>query len=244
MSRASDEQHRQRRIRRKQPPPATQRPLAGPAGTGNAAPDVVCGKIVAVNLLAQEAHVAPINADVDPTDSSAWSDADSFGEPVCAWTQGLSAAAINNPAICIRVATDRYWMIYHPNWIGTAYDRFCAPTGQLSPQSPADCDDPSKPGICSTKYACCKFDGTCEDLNQSDCEAADGIYYGPEAPGQTDGLSCADLAGAGITCEPLGACCTPPFGGSGNCVHATSDGCAQLNGIFHAGQPCDEVTCP
>lgn len=243
MTRASDEQHRQRRITRTAAPPVTQRALAGPAGTGNAAPDIVCGKIVAINLEAQEAHVAPINADADPTDANVWSDAANFGDPVCAWTQGLSAAAVNNPAICIRVATDRYWMVFHPNLIGVDYSRFCVPDGQLSPEGTINCDPLTKPGICGTTYACCKFDGTCEDLNKADCEAADGVYYGPESPSLTDGLTCADLAGAEITCEPLGACCLPPFGGSGTCIHTTPEACDDLKGMFHAGQACDEVTC-
>lgn len=243
MTKATRAQVRQTRIARPLPAPPTQQVFSGPAGS-QAAPDIVLGKIVAINLMAQDAQVAPIKPGVDPTDAVAWADPENFDVPICAWTQGLSAAAIDNPAVCIRASSDRYWMIYHPNLIGTDYDRFCQPQGLLSPQALASCTEPDSPGICSTTYACCLPDGTCDDLNELDCMAAGGLYFGPESPDQDDGLTCDELAGVGIECDPVGACCQPPFGDGGHCVAATAEGCAEAGGIFHAATLCTEVTCP
>ena len=74
--------------------------------------------------------------------------------------------------------------------------------------------------------ACCYDDGTCDDLTESDCDAAEGTWQGA-------GTSCDD---EGVC---VGACCEP------DCVdNTTPDGCASDGGTFQGfGTTCDPNPC-
>lgn len=118
--------------------------------------------------------------------------------------------------------------------------------------------------------ACCKPDGTCDELTAAECSAAGGVYQGNNSTcgqvtcPQPSGACCidgvclpltegdcliaeGDWLGAGTQCGPAfqcptGACCLP----DGSCMNdVTSADCALSGGTFQGvGSTCGSVSCP
>jgi hypothetical protein len=68
-----------------------------------------------------------------------------------------------------------------------------------------------------TTGACCLPDGTCQNLTQTACNSAQGVFQGANS-------NCATVP----ACPQPGACCLP----NGNCITANQQQCAQQNGVF------------
>ena len=80
--------------------------------------------------------------------------------------------------------------------------------------------------------ACCYDDGTCDDLTESDCDAAEGTWQGA-------GTSCAD-----DPCPAAGACCqAPETCEDTSCSILTEDACNESGGIY-AGDDTVCTECP
>lgn len=97
----------------------------------------------------------------------------------------------------------------------------CRPTGDwalAAVWSSLDCT----PGF----GACCKLDGTCEEMFQGDCEDVGGTYQG-------DGSDCADA-----DCPvPTGACCFS----NGFCLEMTEGDCSGAGGTYSGhGSVCED----
>ena len=81
-----------------------------------------------------------------------------------------------------------------------------------------------------TEGACCLQNGDCLDVDEADCLAQDGVWYGL-------GTDCATT-----DCpQPVGACCFE----DGSCDELTRDDCLAAGGDYTGdGYDCDEVDCP
>lgn len=77
--------------------------------------------------------------------------------------------------------------------------------------------------------ACCKTDGSCEEISQSSCSIASGVYQG------------ADTLCANVSCpQPSGACCFMPTG----CINLTAANCTGGGGSWSGpGSLCANVLC-
>lgn len=87
------------------------------------------------------------------------------------------------------------------------------------------------PDPCGTAIgACCRTDGTCDDVSQVVCDSLGGTYSG-------DGTDCAST-----TCDepdPFGACCL-----DSGCINTTADGCAANSGVYRGDDTmCEVDTC-
>ncbi|MFH0981167.1 MAG: hypothetical protein V2A79_06490 [Planctomycetota bacterium] len=88
---------------------------------------------------------------------------------------------------------------------------------------------------CLPQGACCKFGGTCEETSAAQCDElpwdwCQGVHC--------DWIDCPSL----VSCPPLGACCLP----SGDCQESVPESYCEttLDGAWHEGLACWEVTCP
>lgn len=119
--------------------------------------------------------------------------------------------------------------------------------------------------------ACCKSDGSCEELPQSACTGIGGLYQGDETlcanvscpqptgaccfmPSGCVNLTAADCSGAmgtwsgsgsscaTVICFPTGVCCMP----DGSCLDAVRDtNCDNMGGTFLGdGTVCSGISCP
>ena len=83
------------------------------------------------------------------------------------------------------------------------------------------------------KGACCKNNGQCEELTESECKTLDGYYQG-------SGISCVDPDGNKICSSGIGPCCI-----EGNCSIKTWSDCFASNGLYlGSGKTCSNFTCP
>lgn len=246
-----DLQSRQKDIRR-DPRSVTQPQLVAPSVPGiTGAPTAIAGKIIAVNRQAEEALLAPMIFG-DPRNLDDWADDENFntGNAICCWTMGIPVCDVGWPAVAV-LTNVGFWLQYSVKWLpDDAKDNnpLCPPDGTLSPALSMDCDPFEKPGICSTKYACCLPGSECQELNEVDCAASAGFYYGPgTAYGTEDGLHCDEGSGS-WNCPEVRACVDP--------ADPAPEGCANLPAVVcppgSHSHPCsceeyfsgDELGCP
>ncbi len=87
-----------------------------------------------------------------------------------------------------------------------------------------DVDGQLVDGLCADNLcpgACCKLDGSCEDLTQAECASLSGWFS-------------ADLKCGEFACPVYGACCA-----GGLCEMSTANECAAIGGVHFAGEICD-----
>lgn len=90
--------------------------------------------------------------------------------------------------------------------------------------------------------ACCAQDGTCSEISEASCLAAEGLYHG-------DGTVCAPPTTIGIDCS-VGACCLPTGTCTDGvtfeeCTGCTSENCGGFQGVYLGnGTVCAQQMCP
>ncbi len=123
-------------------------------------------------------------------------DVDGLFSPAGNWLDAVNCGPLGCPA----------------NWSRFSELGLCQPSGDwaiAAVWSSTDC----VPGF----GACCKLDGTCEEMFQSDCEAVGGTYQG-------DGTDCTD-----VDCPiPTGACCFD----TGFCLELSENDCSSAGGTY------------
>lgn len=220
-------------------------PSGGPASTGQWG-----GKIIAVNLHAQIAFVAPIvpapipneehpeepdivPESIDPTDTAAWSNPDNFdlSQGRCVWIRGYTGYLVNQSVTVVDVRGSTLpWATNIWNLTGKNFQAWCTPRGPFAPQRELGCDPPDDSPLCDTGACCLPQD--CFSTTERACASQEGEFY----PGQ----SCDELFKSGI-CRPEFPCCLP----DGVCQLLSASECETAAGLFFPDEAsCVSVECP
>ena len=206
---------RQRNIRRS-PRRVEQPRISVPQAPPGDAATFVLGKVIEINHHSEDVRLAPIKTGRDPRDPDVWGDNANFDMAgvLCCWTMGFPVCDLGWPGVAM-LTQGGYVLLYAIRLEPANPDpetphTFCMPEGILAPELVPDCEPLPDPGICTTKFACCLVDASCQELNDVECAAAGGQYYGPDTElGGDDGRHCVGVDDGDVTCEPLFGCLHP-----------------------------------